>query len=55
MEIIRYVNNQKLNSENMKNYIIESEIIQKTILQVNERLKAVPDKRRIETKDVEIN
>ena len=41
MEIIRYINNQKLESENMSKYIIESDIILNTIAGVNQRLSEI--------------
>jgi len=38
VEIIRYINGERLECENIKNYIVECNIILETIEQVNERL-----------------
>ena len=54
MEIIRYINNQKLESANMSKYIIESDIILKTIAGVNQRLSEFSTKDISAEKHVEI-
>ena len=53
MEIIRYINGEKIDSNNMKNYVVESDIILQTIAQVNKRLKENFDKGHNRQKDVE--
>jgi len=65
LEVIRYINNQKLRSGNPANYVVDSDVILETIARVNARLnqnlnlnrepKKISDIGHIYTKAVEIN
>jgi hypothetical protein len=55
MEIIRYINGQRLKSNNMGTYLIDSDVISQTIAQVNERLRTIPDNRHKRQINVEIS
>jgi hypothetical protein len=54
MEIIRYINGQKLKTNNADRCIIDSDVILRTIAAVNERQRALPDNRHIREKNVEM-